>query len=101
MPLIAQEKEHPVAADRAAKGCSKLVLAQRGNRLARIVEGVPGNELVIPQKLNCASVKKVAAGLRDHIDKSRRLASEFFGLQRLLYFELLNNIDGWNDPEIG
>ena len=45
-------------------------------------------------------MKKVAAGLRDHVDKSRSLASEFRGIQRLLYFELLNGIDGWTDHQV-
>ena len=61
------EKEHPISFNWPAQRAAKLVSLERRGA-DRLIEKVPGIQLVIAQKLKDRAMQLVGARLRDHAD---------------------------------
>ena len=87
--------------DRAAEGCAKLVLPQRGflsyRSCHRNIEIVSGVQSGVAQKLKNFPVKVIRARLDDRVDRAA-VAAAVAGIGVVgLFRELLNGVDGRED----
>ena len=92
-PLIICEEEEFVVNDRSAKSEAELVLTEGGLLVSGELKIVSGIEDVIPEELEHASMKLIAARFNGGIDDRSATASELRRVVTGLYFKLSNRVD--------
>jgi hypothetical protein len=73
-PLVAREKENPVASNRSSDGAAELIPRELGFPVR--VEVVARIERVVPVVLERASTKHVGSGFRDRVDLAADVPAE-------------------------
>src|ERR1700733_3591166 len=96
--LIIAKKEDPIMDDRTAQCSAKLVLVERRPRQSgKIRKVVVRIEIIVAQKLECYTVKLVAAALDGCADDGACSMAVFRSKIVCHYLEFLDGVYRWHD----